>query len=104
MPKNPNRVTENDVAFAIIQVAKTSPLHIATFARCRKEVPSYLRLGAADLAQSPTRPNESMWEQQIRNIKSHSNEPGNYIYEGFLTHLPNMGYKATATGLTRTHP
>ena len=104
MPAKSDRVTENEVAFAIVQIAKTAPSGIASFARCRKEVPDHLNLSHADLVQSKTRPNEAMWEQQIRNIKSHYEAEGNYICEGYLKHVPKVGYQVTDAGKRRTHP
>ena len=104
MGSKPDRVTENQVAFAIVQIAKGMTDGIATFNRCRKEVPNHLELSAADLKQSTTRPNEAMWEQQIRNIKSHSDEPGNYICEGYLKHVPKVGYQVTEAGRNRKKP
>jgi hypothetical protein len=98
------RVTENQVAFAIVQIAKKMPGGIATFARCRKEIPDYLNLSAADRTQSKTRPNEEMWEQQIRNVKSHHAAPGNYICEGYLKHIPRVGYEVTNAGRQRQKP
>jgi hypothetical protein len=102
--RNSNRSTENEVAFAIIQIAKTAPSGIASFSRCRKEVPNYLNLQIADRANSKTRPGEEMWEQQIRNIKSHFDAPGNYICEGYLRHVPKVGYEVTTSGKTRKSP
>ena len=104
MAKQPNRVTENQVAFAIVQIAKTTPNNVVSFARCRKEVPDHLTLSTGDLTQSTKRPNEAMWEQLIRNIKSHHDVPGNYIHAGYLQHVPKVGYQATKTGMARTKP
>ena len=104
MSHKTNRVTENDVAFAIIQIAKTALNGIVSFARCKKEIPDLLKLSSADRTVSKTRPNEEMWEQQIRNIKSHYAEPGNYICEGYLKHVPKVGYQVTASGLARRWP
>lgn len=98
------RVTENEVAFAIVKIAKMKPNDTATFDHCREEVPEHLNLSAADMAQSPTRQNEKVWEQQIRNIQSHHDSPGNYICEGYLIHVPRVGYKVTEAGKARTHP
>lgn len=102
--KASNRVTENEVAYAIVQIAKTAPSNRVSFSRCKKEVPNYLKLSSADQAVSVTRPNEQMWEQQIRNIKSHSGTPGNYICEGYLIHIPRAGYEATGAGIARKWP
>ena len=104
MARQPNRVTENEVAFAIVQIAKTAPNGIVSFSRCRKEVPDHLSLSADDHRQSTTRPNEEMWEQQIRNIKSHYEQEGNHICEGYLEHVPKVGYRVTDAGRRRTRP
>ena len=99
-----NRTTENEVAFAICQIGKTTIDGVVRFSHCRKEIPNYLKLSVEDQAQSQTRPNEEVWEQLIRNIKSHSNTEGNYICEGYLIHVPRVGYRVTEAGKKRTHP
>lgn len=104
MSSKAHRVSENEVAFAIVQIAKTKPNDTATFDQCREEVPDHLNLSAADLAQSPTRPNEKVWEQQIRNIQSHHEQAGNYICEGYLIHVPKTGYRVTDAGKNRVRP
>jgi hypothetical protein len=95
------RVTENQVAFAACQIAATMTNGIATFQRMKRDIPNYLALSAADQQPSETRPNEELWEQLIRNIKSHSNQEGNYIHERFLEHVPRVGYRITPAG--RSH-
>ena len=98
MPRKTDRVTEADVAFATLQIAVGRPDGVATFHRLRKELPIYLDLSVADRAQSETRPNEELWEQLIRNIKSHSDVPENIICEGYATHVPRVGYRITDQG------
>lgn len=93
-----NRVTEADVALATLQIAASRPNGTASFRRLKKELPNYLKLSAEDQAQSMTRPNEELWEQLIRNIKSHSDTPGNVICEGYATHVPRVGYRITDSG------
>ena len=95
------RVTENEVAFAACRVAAASSNGVATFYRMKREIPNILPLSAADRAQSQTRPNEELWEQLIRNIKSHSDTEGNYIHEGYLAHVPRVGYQITPAGRQR---
>lgn len=101
MARSPNRVTENEVALAACQVAAAQQSGVASFARLKREIPNHLRLSAADQVQSLTRPNEEMWEQLIRNIKSHSGVPGNYINDGYLEHVPKVGYRVTPAGKRR---
>jgi hypothetical protein len=104
MAKLANRVTENQVAFAIVQIAKTAPSGVASFSRCKREVPNHINLSAADRAGSLTRHNEAVWEQLIRNIKSHYNVPGNYLHEGYLKHVPRVGYEVTNSGRAKRTP
>ncbi len=102
--KNPFRVTENEVAFAIVQVCKTAPNGVASFSRCKREVPNHLNLSAGDRKISVTRPNEELWEQLIRNIKSHFDVPGNYLHDGYLKHIPRVGYEVTQAGRGKRIP
>jgi hypothetical protein len=95
-----NRVTEHDVADAACKVLVNEPNHTASIKKLVKAIPKYLRLSSADLVQSKTRPNEALWEQQIRNIQSHHKSPGNFIYEGFLDRVKG-GLCLTQAGETR---
>jgi hypothetical protein len=76
------RITEGEVADIVEGVLAESPNEEATIAELIEEIPNRVTLSAEDLAQSPTRPNEPMWHQQVRNITSHKKSPGNAIYEG----------------------
>ena len=91
-------ITEREVAILTVEIAAEQPTGIATYRRLRQEIPLRYNLSAADLEQSVTRPNESMWEQKIRNIKSHFEAEGNFIYEGYLEHVPGVGYRVTNNG------
>ncbi|WP_166297061.1 hypothetical protein [Bradyrhizobium sp. 2S1] len=79
-----SRVTEAEVAEAVEKVLAASANGRATIRELIEEVPNHLKLSAEDLAQSPTRTGEALWEQQVRNITSHKSSPGNAIYEGKL--------------------
>lgn len=92
------RVTENEVALAVLKIAVTKPNDICTFDDARAEVPDHIALSADDMQESDTRPGEQMWHQQIRNIQSHHDADGNFIREGMLEHVPGEGYRATVTG------
>jgi hypothetical protein len=97
MPDSPN-VTENQVAFVALQIAAKQSNGIATFKRIKKDLPNYIDLSPEDRRMSKTRPNEEVWEQRIRNIKSHDSYAGNYIFEGYLEHVPRSGYRITDRG------
>jgi hypothetical protein len=80
MPRN----TEAEIADTVIAIPKERPNGRTSIADLIDEIPNRLALSAEDLARSPTRPNERVWEQQVRNITSHKDTPGNAIYEGKL--------------------
>jgi hypothetical protein len=102
MPKL-SGVTEDEIAFAVVQIAAMRSDGIATFDRIRNEIPKLVKLRTDDTAQSLTRPNEAMWEQKVRNIKSHYKSEGNFIHDGYLTHVPRIGYRVTPRGLKLAH-
>lgn len=83
---------EYDIAVGVEQIA-TRNRGLCTFKRAYQEIPNYVLLNPANTAPSATRPGEPMWHQLVRNIKSHSNTPGNFIFEGRLIHVPRVGYK-----------
>ena len=78
------RITESEIADTVVQILKDRPHGRASIADLIDEIPNRVTLSPEDLAMSPTRSNERVWEQQVRNITSHKNSPGNAIYEGRL--------------------
>jgi hypothetical protein len=94
----PGNAGEGNVAIGVMRIADRQANKVATFNRCRKEIPSTVNLTAADLAPSHTRPGEPMWHQIVRNIKSHDVAGTNYIMQGYLTHIPGTGYRITPAG------
>ena len=57
-----------------------------------------MNLTAEDQEQSGTRPSEEIWEQRVRNLKSHDKTPGNVIAEGFVMHARRGTYRLTEAG------
>jgi len=86
MPKD-GRVTEHEVAEAVGKYLADNGGE-ATIAEIVENLPNYLNLSDADRKESETRPGEELWEQQVRNIISHRNTPGNAIHDGLLDYLP----------------
>jgi hypothetical protein len=95
--------TEQDIARGVMRIAASQPNRIATYNRCRKEIPGLVQLNAANNAPSQTRPGEPMWHQIVRNIKSHDIAGTNYIAQGLLEHVPRVGYRITKAGLAHLH-
>ncbi len=90
--------TEQDIALGVMRIAANQVNNIATFNRCRAEMPNLVNLTAANNAPSQTRPGEPMWHQIVRNIKSHDIAGTNYIANGWLQHVPRVGYRITPAG------
>lgn len=88
VPDNHGRTTEAELAEVVVAILLQTPGGQASYAELVEEIPNHINLTAADLAQSTTRPNESVWEQRLRNITSHKGVEGNYIYEGRLKEIP----------------
>lgn len=79
-----SRITESEIADIIEAYLKEKTNGQASIQELVKAIPGRVNLSAEDLAPSPTRRNEAIWEQQVRNITSHKASPGNAIYEGKL--------------------
>lgn len=93
-----SRITENEVALAVLKIAANKSDRICTLNDARSDVPKLLDLSEEDLEESVTRNGEPMWHQQIRNIQSHHATKGNFIFEGLLEHVDGGGYLATDAG------
>lgn len=96
-----DRTSEADIAFGVLVIAAYQPNGIASFRRLKLEIPNHVRLSEFDMSQSLMRPNEETWVQKIRSIKAHRDVPGNFIREGYLVHIPHVGYRITPSGLRR---
>jgi hypothetical protein len=82
------RITEAEIADIVVAILEDTPGGEASIAEIVAEIPNRVRLSPEDLAPSPTRAGESLWEQQVRNITSHKGSPGNAIYDGKLIAIP----------------
>jgi hypothetical protein len=71
-----------------------------SMADLKDEIPNYIDLSAEDRVQSTTRPNEEMWEQQVRNLISHRTTAGNIICDGYADYTGNA---IRITGAGRQH-
>lgn len=83
---------ENDIAAGVVAIAGANG-GFCSFQRAYREIPAHVRLDAANLAASVTRPGEPMWYQLVRNIWCHHDTPGNYVHSGRLVHVPRRGYR-----------
>ncbi|MCB1329371.1 MAG: hypothetical protein KDK28_07945 [Maritimibacter sp.] len=93
--------SEHEIAVAVMRIAANHPKGIATFKKLYSEIPNEVALSATDWAPSTTRNGEPMWYQIVRNIQSHHDIEGNAIAEGWLNHVPRVGYEITKAGRAR---
>lgn len=81
------RISEAEIANIVEEILADFPNREATIAELIEEIPSRVKLSAEDLTPSPTRKNEAVWQQQVRNITSHKKSPGNAIHDGRLVSI-----------------
>ena len=86
---------------AVMQVLADQSNGEATVRTLIRHVPYYVNLTADDQQPSDTRPNEEIWEQRVRNLKSHDQARGNVIAEGFVEHIGRGRYRLTEAGWSR---
>lgn len=82
--------SEFEISEAVLRILSATHGGEATLGYLRKRLPDILKFSADDMVQSGKRPNEQMWEQRLRNIKSHYKMAGNYIADGYLA-APSRG-------------
>jgi hypothetical protein len=70
------RITEEEVADVVLQILASRPNGRATVRMLRNSLANYLTLSDEDRTDSDTRTNEEIWEQQVRNLKSHKKTVG----------------------------
>jgi hypothetical protein len=90
--------SEPKFGLAVMQALAQSPDGEATVRTLIVDVPKFLNLTADDKKQSATRKHEQIWEQRVRNLKSHDKVPGNVISEGFVEHVGRGRYRLTNAG------
>jgi len=92
------KTTEWLIGIAVMRVLATCPNGEATVRYLIQHVPDYVTLMKEDRERSWTRPNEEMWEQQVRNLKSHGKTRGNVIAEGYVQHVGWGRYRLSEAG------
>lgn len=92
------KTSEPAFGLAVMQVLAGKPNGETNVQSLIRGVPGVLKLTAQDTEPSLTRPNEQVWEQRVRNLKSHDGTPGNVIAEGFVAHVGRGRYALTTAG------
>jgi len=89
--------SEAELSVAVLQILSQRPNGEASFGELIALIPTTITLTRSDLTASTTRPNEAVWEQRVRNIRSHKNSEGNFIHDGYLEEV-NSGLRITPAG------
>ncbi len=92
------RIAENEIGRAVLHILAAQPRGIATVRQIKRELPSYVHLSADDQADSWTRAGEELWEQQVRNLKSHGNASGNIFNSGYVVQYSRGVWQITDAG------
>jgi len=100
MPSKANRTTEHEIGEATLRILATRPNGEGSIEDIKKQIPNEISLTADDQAPSLTRNGEELWEQQVRNLTSHHDVPGNIIFEGYAERIDG-GFRITDAGRRR---
>lgn len=95
------KTSEPKLGLAVMQILATRENGEAIMRTLIRYVPDYVNLSVEDHTLSGPRPGEEMWEQRVRNLKSHDKAAGNVIGEGFVKRIGHGRYRLTKTG--RSH-
>ena len=96
--KRDGRIAEAEVGFAVLQILANSAGGVASVDTLKSKLPHHVELSEVDKNPSDTRPNEKIWEQQIRNLKSHDTTVGNIFKEGFVEQASKGVWRITDAG------
>ena len=93
-----SRTSEIEIGEAVLHILGAQPNGRASVRKLKREMPDYVRLTSADRVRSETRRCEEIWEQQVRNLKSHSSTPGNIFCEGYVVQVARGVWELTHAG------
>jgi hypothetical protein len=93
-------VSESDIGVAVVEWLADHEGGEARWKDIVEGIRSRLPLTNADRAPSRLRPGEEVWEQRVRNLRSHASTPGNPLAEGLLEGVRG-GLRITEEGRLR---
>jgi restriction endonuclease Mrr len=98
------KTSETDLGLAVMRFLATRSNGQATMRTVIKRLAEYIALTPEDHEPSGVRHGEEMWEQRVRNLKSHDKTEGNILAEGFVERPARGHYRLTQAGYSRlTH-
>ena len=92
------KTSEPKLGLAVMQVLASRPENKASVRTLIRYVPDFITLTAEDHNPSTIRKGEEMWEQRVRNLKSHDKASGNVLAEGYVKHIRRAMYQLTKAG------
>lgn len=92
------KTTERKLGLGVMQILANRQEGKGSVRTLIKYVPDYVQLTDVDREPSTTRRGEEMWEQRVRNLKSHDKTAGNVLAEGFVKHVGRGVYQLTQAG------
>ena len=93
------RSSEHLIAMAVLRLLAHEADGEASLEEIRADLPRYMSFTVADLVPLMSRGGEEAWIQQIRNIISHRDVPGNFIREGLLEYAGPARLRITNEGM-----
>ena len=96
--KRDDQITDAEVGFAVLKILGKCPEGAVSVEKLKRELPKYLKLLEVHQTPSDIRATEEIWEQQIRNLKSHDKATGNVFAEGLVEAISKGIWKITDAG------
>ncbi len=93
-----NRTTEHMMAVLVMAIVKNRPNGCANLTVLRKKIEESGVLTSDDWEESQSQSKTPKWHQILLNINSNRHSEGNFIYDGYLSHLQGGGYCITDKG------
>jgi hypothetical protein len=92
------KLREREARLLALRIAAKFPRHTATTTQIKERIPDYRAFSPADLAPSPTRNGEVMWQQIIGNVVSHQKSRASLFNQG-LAERTQDGIRVTEKGI-----
>jgi hypothetical protein len=93
-----DRLREPEARILALKIAAGCPGHMATTEYIKQRVPDYYPLSEIDLRPSPSRSNESRWQQIVGNVISHHKTISGVFANGYAIRTAD-GLRVTDNGL-----
>jgi hypothetical protein len=93
-----DRFREPEARILALKIAAQRPNQRASTTYLKSQVPKYIDLSHEDLAPSPSRPNERVWQQVMGNVVSHHKTRSGPFLQGYAVRTDD-GLRVTKKGV-----